>query len=305
MAEAEKEFNELAQSMVSREWLSRFPSTGFGPVAEIAYQSKVADRWSASCGIDGSTDCRYLALYHNYVTEVYFPLQFEGFHGLDSTSAEELLSGVEGQFKDYLRLPEIAPLKPPVLSLTPTPSNITGTGINIERFFIQTEAMPEDWSIAFRDWTDVTNLANGAILGSRNYYRDECYVNSPYFSRCYITQFVAWYPSTRSAIEEWQNKYSEINVGEPAKLGVWRIPSDITLVDAGADQSFDACSEVAGGEDCEAILRFGNYLIALMAEMRSQTTLMEHSRFGLTHPEFAQLVEKVTFQAKLVLENVK
>ena len=304
-AEAEEKFNELAQVLVSPGWLPRFPSTSFGPVSEVAYQSKVADKWGVACGIDVIAECRFLALYHNYVTQVYFTLQFEGFEGLDSTGAEELLAGVEGQFRDYLRLPETTPHNPSYLSLIPTPSYNTETGINIEGFFVGTEALPRSWEIAFKDWTGVTNLASGEILASRNYYRNECYLNSPHLARCYITQFVDWYPSIRDAIEEWQRKYSEINVGEPAQLGVWRIPGDITFADAGADQSFVACSEVAGGENCEAILRFGNYLIALMAEMRSLTTLMGHSRYGLTHPEFAQVVEKTAAQARSVLDTVK
>jgi hypothetical protein len=233
------------------------------------------------------------------VTTVYFNFQYGGYAGLSFNEAEKLLIAVDEKFRDRLGLAENVVDNPSYLSASSVDS------YDIEQFLLEVEAMPQGWEITFQDFEGVTVLPSGEHLASRNFSRDNCYINSPDLKQCYITQFVTWYPHTRNAEEAWQLKYSEINIGEPAQLGVWRIPSNIISAVADVDQSFVACSEVAGGEECEAILQYNNYLIALIADMQSPTTLMGHSKHGLTHEMFAALIQKMAIQARTVIDSAK
>jgi hypothetical protein len=302
---AEVKFAELAQEVTSRGWFPRFPSTGSGVVSEVVFGSKVAEKWGIVCRIDVIPECFYIALYRNYVTEVEFTIQFDDFMGLDTLSVEKLLSGVDEQFRDYIRLPDIIPNDPSYLLMIPTTLYNSNVGIDFESLLIKADAFPKGWEVAFKEWPNITKTASGAILGTRNFSRDECYINSPSLRKCYLTQFLAWYPNIQDTIDEWQGEYAAVNMGDPASLGVLRIPKDIVLVDSGADQSFIACVILAGGEECEAILRFGNYWIGITAQMQSLNTLMGHSQNGLTHSEFTQIIGRAAAQAKSILITVK
>lgn len=300
--DAEKQFSKLSKGLTSRGWLPRFPSTSFRPVSQITYQSKFADKWGLACGVDVTATCLFLARYHNYVTTVYFDLQYAGYEGLNFNEIEKLLSGVDEKFRDHLELTETSTDNPSYLSMT---SDYAGPAANIEQFLLDAESIPKGWEIVFQDFEGITALSSGEYLASRNFSHNNCYLNSPELEQCYITQFVTWYPRVRNSEEAWQLKYSEINIGEPERLGVWRIPSDITLSGVDGDRSFVACSEVAGGEGCEAILQYNNYLIALIADMKSQTTLMGHSQDGLTHEMFAKLIKEIALHARTVLYGEK
>lgn len=301
VSDAETRFTERSQALRARGWLPRYPSTRFGPIREITYQSRAADQWGLACGIDVIAECWFLGRYHNYVTFVYFTLEDDEYDGLSFAEAGSLLAGVDEQFRETLGLAETTLDNPSYLTLMPADSNTSESSANTERLLLDADALPHGWQVTFVDWEGATVLPSGEYLASRNYARDDCYAHSPHFESCHITQFVTWYPSALAAQEQWRDKYSELNVGDPAQLGVWRVPSDVASSDWDADQSFVACSEVAGGESCEAILRFDTYLIALIADMYSPTTLMGHSQYGLTHDAFERLVDEAALHAQTVL----
>lgn len=88
--------------------------------------------------------------------------------------------------------------------------------------------------------------------------------------------------------------------GQAAPLGVLRIADDIPTQSLAADEQVVACYLTAGGEVCEAVVRYGHYLLILQANTNRHTGSSSPVS-GLTHTEFSALVEAMDARAASLL----
>jgi len=300
VGDAEKGFAEEVGRCFAHGGITRFPITSYRFPPEVTYRSKVADKWCLTCGVDGGgSDCNFVARYRNYIVRLYIPLKEKGgSDGLTFTELDTLLNGVDAQFVQYLGFPVSAPVEPMAAPDLPICSK---SQPSVDSLLVGASSLPSEWEVAFPEWEwpDANVFVSGCLI-TRNFRRGNCYSNGD-FEWCYATQLVSWYQKESDARDEWMRMRPWLE--EPSEHFRWEIPSDIVYHSPIADDQLIACAVSASGERCEAAMRYGNYLIILRAEMMFTNIMAGYTCRGLTHAEFATLVEAIDTKVELELDG--
>lgn len=306
IGDAERKFAEEAEGwcFVHGGWYTRFPTTSFCFPPEITYRSKVADEWCLTCGMDVTLECHFAARYRNYVVRLRVPMSEKGYmYGLTFNELDGLLEGIDAQFVQHLGFLVTTPREPVATPQLLADLQEGRPQPGIDSLLVDAASLPTGWEIAFVEWEKVKSFDDGFHIVTRNFRKENCYSDVSDLQWCYITQFVSWYPRVQDAEDDREREWSAVDVGDSSSsLGVLRIPPDITYRSSIADEQFVACVTLAGGEECEAVMRYGNYLVILRADMMSIGTMMGYSRYGLTHAEFTTLVEAIDAKIELELD---